>query len=119
MSGCGKGGKGLGRGGAKRHRKFRRDNIQGITNPTISCLARRGGVKRISDLIYEEIHGVLKAFLENVIRDAEIFRESLQTKRKEHSSVPTLMTLDASKNPLLIKRKLNQQSNPDQDEDVS
>nr|CAH8854138.1 unnamed protein product [Trichobilharzia regenti] len=49
----------------------------------------------------------------------EIFRESLQTKRKEHSSVPTLMTLDASKNPLLIKRKLNQQSNPDQDEDVS
>ncbi|CAH8854688.1 unnamed protein product [Trichobilharzia szidati] len=49
----------------------------------------------------------------------EIFRESLQTKRKEHSSVPTLMTLDASKNPLLIKRKLNQQSNPDQEEDVS
>ncbi|KAK5896276.1 hypothetical protein CgunFtcFv8_009896 [Champsocephalus gunnari] len=33
-------------------------------------LARRGGVKRISGLIYEETRGVLKVFLENVIRDA-------------------------------------------------
>ncbi|CAH8576415.1 unnamed protein product [Schistosoma margrebowiei] len=43
----------------------------------------------------------------------EMFRESLQTKRKENSNVPTLMTLDASKNPLLIKRKINQKSNPE------
>ncbi|CAN0289025.1 unnamed protein product, partial [Scytosiphon promiscuus] len=33
MSGRGKGGKGLGKGGAKRHRKVLRDNIQGITKP--------------------------------------------------------------------------------------
>ncbi len=31
MTGRGKGGKGLGKGGAKRHRKVLRDNIQGIT----------------------------------------------------------------------------------------
>ena len=30
MSGRGKGGKGLGKGGAKRHRKVLRDNIQGM-----------------------------------------------------------------------------------------
>ncbi len=60
MSGRGKGGKGLGKGGAKRHRKVPRDNIQGITKPAIRCLARRGGVKRISGLIYEETRGVLK-----------------------------------------------------------
>ena len=30
MTGRGKGGKGLGKGGAKRHRKVLRDNIQGI-----------------------------------------------------------------------------------------
>ncbi|ONH70175.1 Histone H4 [Cyberlindnera fabianii] len=54
MSGRGKGGKGLGKGGAKRHRKILRDNIQGITKPAIRRLARRGGVKRISALIYEE-----------------------------------------------------------------
>jgi histone H4 len=48
MSTGGKGGKGLGKGGAKRHRKILRDNIQGITKPAIRRLARRGGVKRIS-----------------------------------------------------------------------
>jgi hypothetical protein len=57
---------GLGKGGAKRHRKILRDNIQGITKPAIRRLARRGGVKRISGLIYEETRGVLKIFLENV-----------------------------------------------------
>ena len=41
MSGRGKGGKGLGKGGAKRHRKVLRDNIQGITKPAIRRLARR------------------------------------------------------------------------------
>ena len=41
--GKGKGGK---VGGAKRHRKVLRDNIQGITKPAIRRLARRGGVKR-------------------------------------------------------------------------
>ena len=68
MSGRGKGGKGLGKGGAKRHRKVLRDNIQGITKPAIRRLARRGGVKRISGLIYEETRGVLKVFLENVFQ---------------------------------------------------
>ena len=50
----------MGKGGAKRHRKVLRDNIQGITKPAIRRLARRGGVKRISGLIYEETRGVLK-----------------------------------------------------------
>ena len=39
--------------------KVLRDNIQGITKPAaIRRLARRGGVKRISGLIYEETRGV-------------------------------------------------------------
>ncbi|KAL0887223.1 hypothetical protein Bca101_011206 [Brassica carinata] len=80
MSGRGKGGKGLGKGGAKRHRKVLRDNIQGITKPAILRLARRGGVKRISGLIYEETRGVLKIFLENVIRDAVTYTEHARRK---------------------------------------
>ena len=75
-----KGGKGLGKGGAKRHRKVLRDNIQGITKPAIRRLARRGGVKRISGLIYEETRGVLKVFLENVIRDAVTYTEHARRK---------------------------------------
>ncbi|KAD2805114.1 hypothetical protein E3N88_38491 [Mikania micrantha] len=74
------GGKGLGKGGAKRHRKVLRDNIQGITKPAIRRLARRGGVKRISGLIYEETRGVLKIFLENVIRDAVTYTEHARRK---------------------------------------
>ena len=49
-----KGGKGLGKGGAKCHGKFLRDNMKLITKPAIRRLARRGGVKRIYGLIYEE-----------------------------------------------------------------
>jgi len=52
-----------------------RDNIQGINKPDIRRLARRGGVKRISGLTYEETRGVLKVFLENVIRDAVTYTE--------------------------------------------
>jgi histone H3/H4 len=49
-------------------------------------LARRGGVKRISGLIYEETRGVLKIFLENVIRDSVTYTE--------HSKRKTVTALD-------------------------
>ena len=52
-----------------------RDNIQGVTKPVIRRLARRGGVKRISGLVYEETRGVLKAFLEGAIRDSVTYAE--------------------------------------------
>ena len=60
--------------------KVLRDNIQGITKPAIRRLARRGGVKRISGLIYEETRGVLKVFLENVIRDSVTYTEHARRK---------------------------------------
>ncbi len=78
MSGKGNNGRGkvgLGKGGAKRHRRVLRDNIQGVTKPAIRRLARRGGVKRISGLIYEETRGVLKVFLEHVINAAVTYTE--------------------------------------------
>uniref|UniRef100_A0A8C7IMZ2 Histone H4 n=1 Tax=Oncorhynchus kisutch TaxID=8019 RepID=A0A8C7IMZ2_ONCKI len=87
MSGRGKGGKGLGKGGAKRHRKVLRDNIQGITKPAIRRLARRGGVKRIS----HETRGVLKVFLENVIRDAVTYTE--HAKRKTVTAMDVVYAL--------------------------
>ena len=95
MSGRGKGGKGLGKGGAKRHRKILRDNIQGITKPAIRRLARRGGVKRISGLIYEETRGVLKVFLENVIRDAVTYTE--HAKRKTVTAMDVTQSVDQNK----------------------
>ncbi|KAF8684524.1 protein heterodimerization [Rhizoctonia solani] len=95
MSGRGKGGKGLGKGGAKRHRKILRDNIQGITKPAIRRLARRGGVKRISGLIYEETRGVLKIFLEtDVIRDSVTYTE--HAKRKTVTALDVVYALKRS-----------------------
>merc|ERR1711881_228310 len=77
---------GVGKGGATRYKKVLRDNIQGITKPAIRRLARRGGVKRISGLIYEETRGVLKTFLENVLRDSITYTE--------HSRRKTVTALD-------------------------
>ncbi|CBI31698.3 unnamed protein product, partial [Vitis vinifera] len=45
-----------------------------------SGIGKRGGVKRISGLIYEETRGVLKIFLENVIRDAVTYTEHARRK---------------------------------------
>ena len=91
MTGLGKGGKGLGMGGFKRHRKVLHDNIQGITKPAIRRLARCGGIKLISDLIYEETRDILKVFLENVIRDAVTYTE--HGKRKIVTTIDILYAL--------------------------
>ena len=60
--------------------------LQGITKPAIRRLARRGGVKRISGLIYEETRGILKVLLENVIRDAVTYTE--------HAMMKTVTAMD-------------------------
>ena len=80
--------------------------MQGITKPAIRRLARRGGVKRISGLIYEETRGVLKVeevhvyvnvisrpqvFLENVIRDAVTYTE--HAKRKTVTAMDVVYAL--------------------------
>jgi len=91
MTGRGKGGLGLGKGGARRHRKVLRDTILGVTKGSIRRLARRGGVKRISGLIYEETRGVLKEFVNNVIRDAVTYTEF--GNRKTVSAGDVLMAL--------------------------
>ena len=79
--GRGKAGKGLGKGSMKRHgRKVLKDNIKGITKPAIRRLARRGGVKRISGLIYEESRNVMKVFLTDIIKDAVTYTEHARRK---------------------------------------
>jgi histone H4 len=74
----------------------------GITKPAIRRLARRGGVKRISGLIYEETRGVLKIFLENVCFSSfppcpqlillQVIRDSVTY--TEHAKRKTVTALD-------------------------
>ena len=63
-------GKGIGKKGPKRQSKTSEDNLRGVTNSVIRRLARKGGVKRISDLVYDETRAMFKLFLEKLIRDA-------------------------------------------------
>ncbi len=78
MTGRGIGGKGLGKGGAKRHRKVLRDNIQGITKPAIRRLARRGG-------------HLWTYLLENVIRDVVTYNK--HAKRKTFTAMDVVYAL--------------------------
>jgi len=69
-----------------RHRRILRDSISGVTQASIRRLARRGGVKRISVLVYDEVRAVLKVYMENVLRDAVTFTE--------HANRKTVKTID-------------------------
>ena len=62
-----------------------------VSKPAIRRLARRGGVKRISGLIYEETRGLLKAFLHTVIRDAVTYTE--HAKRKTVTAMDVVFAL--------------------------
>ena len=59
----------------KCNRKILRDNISGLTKPAFRRILHRAGVKRVSGLIYEELRGVTKVWLEKIIKDMIIFTE--------------------------------------------
>ena len=129
MTGRGKGGKGLGKGGAKRHRKstfihnhasllrrltasqffvttsrvsqsqpsavWRVVEVSSVFLPVSSHFAAsyfdyRASLTR-SLVIYEETRGVLKTFLEGVIRDAVTYTE--HAKRKTVTSLDVVYAL--------------------------
>ncbi|KAF7332956.1 Histone H4.1 [Mycena venus] len=58
-----------------RHRRAPRTNILAITKPALRRLARRGGVKRTSNWIYEDVRCILRLFIESVVRDAVQYTE--------------------------------------------
>lgn len=76
MSGRGKGIQGLGKGGARRHRRVLGDSIQGIKNGSIRKLARRAGIRRISNTLYAIVRELLEKYLRQILRDALMYRNS-------------------------------------------
>ncbi|PIO74173.1 core histone H2A/H2B/H3/H4 [Teladorsagia circumcincta] len=76
-----------GRGiGLRRQRRLKQVQLGAITKPAIRRLARRGGVKRISGLIYEDTRAVLREFLTPVIMDALTYCQ--------HAKRSTVTTMD-------------------------
>ncbi|KAJ4512065.1 hypothetical protein HRR83_006018 [Exophiala dermatitidis] len=51
----------------RRPRRILRDNIKGITKPTIRRLARRGGIGDMEDEVYDTVRDVVKARVTEVI----------------------------------------------------
>nr|CUT18459.1 mgH4 [Lilium davidii var. unicolor] len=93
MSGRGRGARGLGGGGAARHRR-QPEGIARIRVPVIRRLAQRGGVKRIAAEIYEEARVFIKVFLQRILKDTITYTN--QSGRK------TVMPMDVV---LALKRR--------------
>ncbi|CAD7958202.1 unnamed protein product [Amoebophrya sp. A120] len=66
--------------GKNRISQIKDSTLSGITKPAIRRLARRGGVKRISKPIYDEIRSELRIFLESTLRDATTYCEHAKRK---------------------------------------
>ena len=67
-------------GKARVNNSLHERTLSGITKPAIRRLARRGGVKRISKPIYDEIRQELRIFLESTLRDAMTYCEHAKRK---------------------------------------
>lgn len=71
--------KGRGKGGVRARRRAK-DTLEGVTKPAIKRLARRGGVKRLSGLCYDQTRFALRSFLETLIKDAVCYTEHARRK---------------------------------------
>uniref|UniRef100_A0A914PZM7 Histone H4 n=1 Tax=Panagrolaimus davidi TaxID=227884 RepID=A0A914PZM7_9BILA len=92
MSGRGRSnGAGRGKGGPKRRQNPKTRIIDGITQPALRRLARRGGVKRINGLVYEEMRDILKTFLCNLLNDSITYCE--YSKRKTVTTMDIIYSL--------------------------
>lgn len=78
-------GKGLGNG-PRRYVRVYRDNIHGITKASIRRMARRGGVKRMTETAAVEARGALRDWLMEVLRFA--------IRYTEHARRKTVTTMD-------------------------
>ena len=77
-----------GRGGKNtRSKRVLRDNIDGITKPAIMRMAHQAGVKSLSGLCYEEIRGILKTHLEEVMENTLLYTESRRARTVNLSDV--------------------------------
>ncbi|KAI6679273.1 hypothetical protein NL676_033154 [Syzygium grande] len=105
MSGRGKGGKGLDKGGAKRHRKVLRNNIQGIMKPGDRAAGPpwRGEADQRVDLRGDV--RVLKIFLENVIRDTVTYTEHAKEDGDRHGR--RVRAQEAGEDPVRLRRLKN------------
>ncbi|KAF7296812.1 histone H3-like protein [Mycena indigotica] len=57
----------------RRRNSILQDAALGISRPSLRRLARRGGVKRSTRLMYDDSRAMLRAFLRTVVHDAALY----------------------------------------------
>lgn len=73
--------------GPLRFRRTQKENILGITKPAIRRLARRGGVKRMSALVYDQARNTIRDKLTTVLEKAIVYTEAA---RRRTVSLPDI-----------------------------
>lgn len=93
MAGKGKSGKQATKSGAKKSSKIAPEKfrIANVTNGAIRRLARRGGVKRISYNVHDNVRSYISDFLDKVVRDSLTFAE--HGKRRTISALDVVYAL--------------------------
>jgi histone H4 len=74
--------------------------LEQISGGSIRRLARRGGVKRMSGLIYREVREVLKDYLERVMKPVCLYVE--HSKRKTATVADVVHALKSIGQPLVV-----------------
>lgn len=86
MAGKGKAGKrSVKRGEIKKQQRT------SLTKGSIRRLARRGGIKRISDSVYDQTRDFVDYFLNSIVKDAAVFAE--HAKRKTITAMDVIYAL--------------------------
>lgn len=114
--------------GGRCHRKIPKDCIRGISKPDIRRLARRGGVKRISAMIYDDIRLAMKERLQTILKDCIAYVEYRKAKTVTvHDVIHALQRLGRpiygfdpdtyTHNAASKKRRLERQGGDDDEDD--
>jgi hypothetical protein len=90
-----------------------RDNIQGITKPAIRRLARRGGVKRISGLVYAETRSVLRIFLGFFHRRLITDKTANSVELNQIGPKRNVLRFSRRRKPLRVQQSWNKPAAPD------
>lgn len=75
--------------------------LSGLSKSSVKRLARKGGVKRLSKLIYTEVSDALKVFLKPIIRDAISYMDSGD--RKTVVAKDIIYALENNGKPIYIR----------------
>ena len=72
-------------------RNNQKATLLGVTKPALRRLARRGGVKRISEAMYEVAREQLREYLESILKTTVTYTE--HAKRKTISAIDVVYAL--------------------------